>query len=81
MKILLIGNGFDLEHNLPTSYKSFLEFCKRIELIYSCVDTVTKEEYKRNNLDDWSTDDSIKIALLHAFAERKCKRISQGNGM
>jgi len=81
MKILLIGNGFDLEHNLPTSYKSFLEFCKRIELIYSCVDTVTKEEYKRNNLDDWSTDDSIKNALLHAFAERKCKRISQGNGM
>ena len=24
MKILLIGNGFDLEHNLPTSYKNFL---------------------------------------------------------
>lgn len=81
MEILLIGNGFDLEHNLPTSYKNFLEFCKRLELIFSCVDTVTKEEYKRNNLDDWSADDSIKNALLHAFEERMCKRIPQGNGM
>ena len=81
MKILLIGNGFDLEHNLPTSYKNFLEFCKRSELVFSCVDTVTKEEYKRKNLDDWSADDSIKNALLHAFEERTCKRIPQSNGM
>lgn len=28
MKILVIGNGFDLAHNLPTSYKDFLDFCK-----------------------------------------------------
>lgn len=26
MKILLIGNGFDLFHNLPTRYSSFLDF-------------------------------------------------------
>ena len=26
MQILLLGNGFDLEHDLPTQYKSFLEF-------------------------------------------------------
>lgn len=30
MKILMIGNGFDLEHDLPTSYGSFLEFCNMI---------------------------------------------------
>ena len=27
MKILVLGNGFDLDHNLPTSYKDFLDFC------------------------------------------------------
>lgn len=27
MKILVLGNGFDLDHNLPTGYKDFLYFC------------------------------------------------------
>ncbi len=27
MKILVLGNGFDLDHNLPTSYVDFLHFC------------------------------------------------------
>ena len=26
MNILVIGNGFDLAHGLPTSYKEFLKF-------------------------------------------------------
>lgn len=28
MKILVIGNGFDLDHDLPTSYRDFINFCK-----------------------------------------------------
>ncbi|MBD5511344.1 MAG: hypothetical protein HDR08_08860 [Lachnospiraceae bacterium] len=28
MNILVIGNGFDLAHGLPTKYTDFLEFCK-----------------------------------------------------
>ena len=27
MKILVLGNGFDIDHNLPTSYMDFLKFC------------------------------------------------------
>lgn len=27
MKILVLGNGFDVDHGLPTSYKEFLHFC------------------------------------------------------
>ncbi len=27
MKILVIGNGFDLQHNLPTRYSDFLDYC------------------------------------------------------
>lgn len=30
MKILLIGNGFDLAHGLPTAYKDFLKYCTDI---------------------------------------------------
>ena len=30
MNILLIGNGFDLAHGLPTKYTDFLIFCKMI---------------------------------------------------
>lgn len=31
MNILVIGNGFDLAHQLPTSYNDFLSFCKDIK--------------------------------------------------
>ena len=27
MKILILGNGFDLDHDLPTKYSDFLDFC------------------------------------------------------
>lgn len=30
MRILILGNGFDLAHKLPTRYSEFLEFCKKI---------------------------------------------------
>ena len=30
MKILVLGNGFDLDHNLPTSYMDFLNFCNYV---------------------------------------------------
>jgi len=26
MRILILGNGFDLAHNLPTKYTDFLEY-------------------------------------------------------
>lgn len=31
MEILLIGNGFDLAHELPTQYVDFLDFCEKLE--------------------------------------------------
>ena len=35
MEILLIGNGFDLAHGLPTKYRDFLDFCQGIEILFS----------------------------------------------
>lgn len=33
--ILILGNGFDLAHGLPTKYSHFLEFCKRVKDVWS----------------------------------------------
>ena len=34
MKILILGNGYDLAHNLPTSYQDFLKFTNLVKTIY-----------------------------------------------
>ena len=36
----MLGNGFDLDHNLPTGYKDFLHFC-----LYITKDTVAWEDF------------------------------------
>ncbi|MDE6664272.1 MAG: bacteriophage abortive infection AbiH family protein, partial [Lachnospiraceae bacterium] len=41
MNILVIGNGFDLAHELPTKYTDFLFFCSTIKCII-----------KENKIDD-----------------------------
>jgi len=35
MNILVIGNGFDLAHGLPTKYTDFLDFCKMVMNVYT----------------------------------------------
>ena len=75
MNILLIGNGFDLEHNLPTSYKDFLEFCERARIIYAFHENASVDEFIQTNLRDWKMDDSIKKKLSVAFEKRKCNKI------
>ena len=29
-KLLILGNGFDLAHELPTKYSHFLDFCREV---------------------------------------------------
>lgn len=76
MQILLIGNGFDLEHKLPTTYKNFLDFCEKVKDIYS--QPLTNESARLNSyktsLDNWSVDDYIKDQLLDAFKSRSSIR-------
>lgn len=43
MNILMIGNGFDLEHDLPTKYVDFLNFVEQFNFIYSWVKNMPKE--------------------------------------
>lgn len=79
MKILLIGNGFDLEHDLPTSYRDFLAFCLRARRIFTLEDE-NLATYREKNIDGWEIDTSIKKALLAAFQSRNVRGIQQEAG-
>lgn len=42
MDILMIGNGFDIEHGLPTTYADLLQFVEKFN------NTYTKAQIKPN---------------------------------
>ncbi|MBR2408258.1 MAG: bacteriophage abortive infection AbiH family protein [Lachnospiraceae bacterium] len=52
MNILIIGNGFDLAHGLPTKYTDFLEFVKRIEVLSNIKSKTYHVKLKKVHLDD-----------------------------
>lgn len=57
MNILVIGNGFDLAHGLPTKYTDFLEFIKIIKQALS--------KGKLAGIDWGNTDTEVKNFLIH----------------
>lgn len=62
MNILLIGNGFDLEHGLPTRYKDFLDFCRKVKQLYTTANKISKVQLLAE-YENWKTDVSIKDIL------------------
>ena len=80
MEILLIGNGFDLEHNLPTSYPDFLKFCEKARRIYTYDEKVSVSVYQKENLDGWDIDSSIRDALFQAFKDRDICTTTKDDG-
>lgn len=56
MNILVVGNGFDLAHGLPTSYRDFISFVNYVELFYGSSEediNIYKEaaDFKRLHID------------------------------
>ena len=51
MNILVIGNGFDLAHGLPTKYGDFLEWVKVIRQVLKigCGKTLEKVDWGKIN--------------------------------
>ena len=45
MNILIIGNGFDLAHDLPTQYENFLDFTN-VYLRIHCFDSKYTDSFK-----------------------------------
>ncbi len=70
MNILVIGNGFDLAHGLPTKYGDFLEFYKKVSKIYTLDETVKIDDYAQEDIWNWNMDLDIKKILLDAFDDR-----------
>ena len=70
MNILLIGNGLDLAHGLPTRYTDFLEFCKRTKEIF----TVGCKTFEKDHLDNWEINNEIKEILKKEYNKRKLKK-------
>ncbi len=78
MNILVIGNGFDLAHELPTKYIQFLEFCKRVFPIYENVEGRGVHLYQQEYLFDWDFNKEIKEKLKSAYESRR-KVTVEGN--
>lgn len=81
MNILVIGNGFDLAHDLPTRYGHFLEFCKRARRIYDFAEGSSCGMYEDKHLNDWEINREIKDALKNAFISRKLNRKYNEDGI
>lgn len=79
MNILIIGNGFDLAHGLPTRYDNFLDFCEKTRKIYTFRENASLREYKQKNIDNWEMNDDIKNVLLETFDKRDCKKNFNGD--
>ena len=73
MKILMIGNGFDLEHELPTKYTQFLEFVTRFKYAYLSANSVPKrlydikDDYLKTIFENPEYED--RVVALHTFTE------------
>lgn len=80
MKILLIGNGFDIEHKLPTSYIDFLKFCERIRKLYTYNESETAHTYKTEYLDPWDISSIVKDLLFNTFDSRICNKVKKADG-
>lgn len=50
MDILILGNGFDLAHELKTKYSDFLEYCKNEYQKYLSIDKSEYARLCRNNI-------------------------------
>lgn len=78
--ILIVGNGFDLAHGLPTKYKDFLNFCRRVEEIWRFGNREQSKmqqnnSFKKTWLDNWDTVESVKNSIMTAFEKREWKLV------
>lgn len=68
--VLILGNGFDLAHGLPTRYSDFLSFCKCTSLIYEFNDDKSYKNFKEF-LNLSLLNDYFKSILCSVFINRE----------
>ena len=72
MTVLIIGNGFDLAHDLPTSYSDVLNFLKKIQLTSTYHGS--KEDFVSKHLSNGELNDYILKYIEKAFDTRRTER-------
>ena len=77
-KVLILGNGFDLAHDLPTLYNNFLDFCERICKIYTNDFLVSLNEYICSDLVNWKINDCVKNELIKSYKNRVYETVNTG---
>ena len=71
-KILILGNGFDLAHGLPTKYSHFLEFCKIFEMVWHT-------GMSNDKLEMWLNNELKSISLAEVFHNIKITKKNDGD--
>ena len=73
MNILIIGNGFDLAHGLPTKYTDFLDFVKVIKRIYFADydDIYAEEAWQKLNMRENTNKESLKEFFINIYNTRE----------
>lgn len=77
-KILILGNGFDLAHSLPTKYSDFLNFCQMIELIWKYPPHSESAYRFKEGLSEWKTVKSVRSEVEKAFDNRRIDKAEDG---
>lgn len=75
MNILLIGNGFDLVHTLPTTYLDFFDFAQKVFALYRGV-SYKWEEYERNLLNKWNYSKEMTDYIKNIFFEKDKNKVA-----
>lgn len=71
MNILILGNGFDLAHGLPTKYTDFLEFVKRIKIMMTIRNKKLRySKFAKEHLTDLEINKEVKEYFGKIIKER-----------
>ncbi len=73
MEILIIGNGFDLAHSLPTKYTDFLDFCKIIKRFYCVSEYWIQTDFDKVLLGTGIAFNNSNLEELRSWLEKKYK--------
>ncbi len=83
MNILVIGNGFDLAHGLPTKYGDFLEFVKVIRQVIKIKNGESLKDVKWGRINykikEQIINSEMNGKLNSFFGSKQCKELLNDN--
>lgn len=78
MNILVIGNGFDLAHHLPTQYSDFLDFVKAFikpdgSRYHKFINRIKEKHPELYTEIDWLIENNVLIEYFLSVYNERCK--------